>query len=364
MTTRSSAFPISLAVLITLGVGGSKPVHGCEQSEKQHLAAGAIRRSARSSFLAPLARVAFIALGSPGQRGTIAGQVVLPSGHQVNTRIKVTLSGFRIPSLTVYTDNKGRFSIPGVSDGTFTLEVQAESGLYEPVTQEVRVIYGAHPMLVITLREKPGPATKSNNNVISTAELDQQVPDPARKEYEKGSQASGKGKIEDAIERFRKAIAIYPNYLMARNNLGVQYLKLGRWPEASEQFEAAIAINPKALNPRQNLAIALIEQKKYVDAIEHLDQAISIDSSSPTAHLYLGIASLGIGEIDQAERELSTALSIGGAEFSNAHFYLALAYIKKGERDPAIRALKAYLEKLPNGEKAPRARDLLEKLKQ
>jgi len=38
--------------------------------------------------------------------------------------------------------------------------------------------------------------------------------------------------------------------------------------------------------------------------------------------------------------------------------------MKKGERDAAIRELKAYLEKLPKGEKAPRARELLEKLKQ
>jgi len=261
----------------------------------------------------------------------------------------------------VYTDNKGRFVIPNVSDGTYTLEVQADSNLYEPVTQEVRVIYGAHPGLIITLREKKHSASKSNTNVISAGELAQEVPDGARKEFEKGAQFSNEGKIQDAIERFKKALAIFPAYLMARNNLGVQYLKQGQWPKAAEQFEAAIEIDSKALNPRQNLAIALIEQKKYAQAIEHLNRAISMDSSSSTTHLYAGIASLGIDEIDQAERELSTALSLGGPE--NAHFYLALVHLKKGEREPAVRELKAYLEKLPKGEKAPRARQLLEKLR-
>jgi tetratricopeptide (TPR) repeat protein len=265
--------------------------------------------------------------------------------------------------LTVYTDNKGRFTIPGVSDGTFTLEVQAESGVYETVTQEVRVIYGAHPMLVITLREKSGAARQTTTNLVSATELDQQVPDAARREYEKGAQASEKGKIPEAIERFKKALAIHPNYLAARNNLGAQYLKLGQWPEAVEQFEAAIGVNSKALNPRQNLAIALIEQKKYSEAIEHLNQAISIDSSSPTAHLYLGIASLGVDDVAQAERELSIALSTGGPEHANAHFYLGLVYIKKGEREQAIRELKAYLEKMPNGEKASRAQQLIDRLK-
>jgi tetratricopeptide (TPR) repeat protein len=107
----------------------------------------------------------------------------------------------------------------------------------------------------------------------------------------------------------------------------------------------------------------LIEQKKYAQAIEHLSKAIAIDSSSATAHLYLGIASLGIDEIDQAERELSTALSTGGDEYSNAHFFLGLAYIKNGNRELAIRELTSYVEKQPKGEKVARANQLIEKLK-
>jgi tetratricopeptide (TPR) repeat protein len=298
------------------------------------------------------------------QRGTVSGQVVLPSGQQVNHRIKVTLSGYRIASNSVYTDNKGRFSIATSGDGTYTLEVESEDGMYERATQEVRVIYGAHPMLVITLRERAGAAKKPGASVVSTGELDQQIPDAARKEYEKGAQLSEKGDFQAAAERFKKAIALFPSYLMARNNLGVQYLKLGEWAEAAKQFEAAIELNPKALNPRQNLGIALIEQKNYSQAIQHLNQAIAIDSSSAIAHLYLGIASLGVDEVDQAEHELTTALSTGGEEYSNAHFFLGLAYIKKGNRELAIRELKSYVAKQPKGEKVARANQLLEKLKQ
>jgi tetratricopeptide (TPR) repeat protein len=263
-----------------------------------------------------------------------------------------------------YTDTKGRFTFFGVNDGTYSLEVEAEVDLYEPVSQEVRVIYGAHPGLVIPLREKKGATSKTASKVIGVGEVDESVPEAAKKEFEKGADLSSKGKVADAVERFKKAIEIFPGYLRARNNLGVQYLKLGKWSDASEQFEAAIKINPKAFNPRQNLAIALIEQKKYVQAIEHLNQALSIDSSEPAAHLYAGIASIGVDAIDQAERELGIALSLGGADYSNAHFYLGLVYMKKGEREPAVRELKAYLEKLPDGEKAARARQLLDKLKQ
>lgn len=308
-------------------------------------------------FIAPAPTRYFV------QRGSISGQVVLPSGREVNTRVKITLSGYRLSPVTTYTDNKGRFAFQGISDGTYTITAEGESGLYEPVAQEVRVFYGASNPLVITLKEKTGPSAKSKDNVVSLSGLDQQVPPTAKKEFEKGVELSGKGKFQDAVERFKKAIAIYPKYFAARDILGVQYLKLGKWAEAAEQFEAAIDIDSKALNPRQNLAIALIEQKKYVEAIQHANQAISIDSSSPTAHLYAGIASLGVDEVDQAERELSKALSLGGEAYANAHFYLALVHMKRGEREAATGELNAYLDRLPKGEKAQRARQLLETLK-
>jgi tetratricopeptide (TPR) repeat protein len=308
-------------------------------------------------------RTALVARAKAAQRGSINGQVVLPSGQQVSNRIRITLSGYRVSSVVTYTDNRGRFVFQNIGDGTYTLEVEGDQNIYEPVTQEVRVTYGGHPVLVITLRERRNSTVRSNSNVVSAGELDQQIPDEARKEFEKGAQLSEKGKFQDAAERFKRAIAIFPGYLMARNNLGVQYLKLGKWSEAAEQFEAAIEIEPKAMNPRQNIAIALIEQKKYEKAIEHLNHALQIDSSSPATHLYAGIASLGVDEIDQAERELTLALSIGGQEYANAHFYLALVHMKKGARESAKRELNAYLEKLPKGEKAERARQLLEKVK-
>jgi type IV pilus assembly protein PilF len=319
-----------------------------------------IQSKLSSSFL-PLRAPSFVP-GNVGLRGSISGQVLLPSGQQPNFRIRVTLSGYRVPSVTAYTDNKGKFTISGISDGTYSLEVEAESGSYQTVYQEVRVIYGAHPMLVITLRER-GSAKQQSTGVVSASELAPELPEAARKEYEKGVQYSDKGKIEDAVDRFKKAISIAPNYLMAHNNLGVQYLKLGKWVEAGSEFEKAIAIDEKALNPRQNLGIALIELQHYQKAIEHLNQAISIDSSSPVAHLYLGIASIGVNEIDQAERELTTTLSLAENKYPNAHFYLGLVHMRKGEREQAIRELKTYVGQSPNGEKVARAKQLLDKLK-
>ena len=359
MRPRSIMLPIASLPLVL--AAAAMPLSAHAQDRK--LEAAALRISAGGNSTKTRTAHVLVSLRSAVQRGTISGQVVLPSGLPPNNRLRITLNGYRISSLIAYTDNKGRFVIPNIGDGTYTLEVEGDPNLYEAVSQEVRLIYGAHAGLVITLREKKQPAIRSTSNVVSTGEFEQQVPDEARKEFEKGAEFSEKGKIDDAIKRFKNAVKIYPKYLMARNNLGAQYLKLGQWREAAEQFEVAIEVDAKALNPRQNISIALIEQKKYVEAIEHLNHALAIDSSSPTTHLYAGIASIGVDEIDQAARELSLALSLGGAQYANAHFYMALVHMKKGERDAAKRELTAYLENMPKGEKAPRARELIEKLK-
>lgn len=299
--------------------------------------------------------------GSPG--GTISGRVVLPSGESLNGSVRITLSTPEDPGLLAYTDNSGNFTFTNLGEGTYTVEVLGDRRLYEPVSEVVRLIRSSRVNLMIYLREKAKPRG-AEGHMVSAAEFDQKIPPQARKEYEKATGLLRDGRTQAAIERLKQAVAIYPQYLMARNDLGVQFLKLNRLAEATEQFEAAIEINPKAFNPRLNLGIALVKGKKYGEAADHLDVAVSMDSSSASVHLYLGIVRVATDELAPAERELASALSIGGEEYSVAHFYLAAVYMKKGEREPAIRELSAYLNTSPNGDEAVRARQLLEKLKQ
>jgi len=296
--------------------------------------------------------------------GSIAGRVVLPSGHPVNGRVRITLSTIENPGMTSYTDNNGGFGFRNLREGNYTLEVIGDYKLYDPVVEQVRVNRGMQVVLTINLREKNSASDKSASGVVSAGELDQRVPSPAKKEFETATSLAREGNSKQAIVHYKRAIDLYPEYLMARNDLGVQYLKLKSAAEAAEQFGAAIDINPRVFNPRLNLGIALIEQKKYLEAVDHLTLAVSIDSAQPAAHLYLGAASLETDDLPTAERELSKALALGGDEYSIAHFYIAHVEMKKGDRDGAIRELQAYLASSSGGEKAAQSRALLERLKQ
>ena len=294
---------------------------------------------------------------------SISGRVMLPSGVMSSAHVKVILSTLRAPVATLYSDKNGEFHIDNLATGTYYLQIQADESVYEPLLQTVRLKPGEPAYLVLSLKEKSLLVSKkSSGNVVTIAENERAVPESARKSFEQARKRSEKGDAEGAITELNKAITIYPDYITARNALGVQYLKSRRWSEAAEQFTAILEKKPKYFDARLNLGIVFYEQKRFNEAIAELSQAVSLDSSNAAAHLFWGIAALEMNELVVAEKELVKALLFGGERYSNAHYYFAHVYLKTGRRGEAARELKIYLETSPTGELATHARALLEQL--
>ena len=303
------------------------------------------------------------AMPDPGN-ASIFGRVAFPSGSSADFNIKVTLSNSQSTLTMLYSDKNGEFRFLNLTAGVYYVQVSAESSFYESVKEEVRLYRGQELNLTISLRRGGGPGRKgSGPGVVSAVEFDKNVPPAAQKEYEQAAKLIHNGQLQQAIERLNHAIAIYPNYMRARNDLGAQYLKLRRLPEAAEQFEAAIQINPKYFNSRFNLGMVLVEQKRYTEAIGHLNIALSIDSGRPAAHLFVGIALIEINELEGAQREIEKAIILGAPHYAVGHYYLAHAYMRRGDRGEAVRELEVYLAEQPDGELATAARTLLAKLK-
>lgn len=295
--------------------------------------------------------------------GTIKGRVLLPSGVAPKSRFKVGISSGSNTGTMLHTDANGEFVFNNVPEGVYEVEVVGDTSMYDPIVEQATVLRGGRTSMTIYLKEKGRATEKPASDVVSVAELKQQVPDAARREFERATSLIRAGEREKAIEHFKQAISLYPQYLMARNDLGVQYLKLKRLDEAAEQLGAALEINPSVFNPRLNLGIVLVEQKKFSEAVEHLNQAAEINSSEPAPFLYLGIASIYMDDLDAAEEALTKSLRLGDDKYTLAHYYMAQVYMKRGDGEKATSELKTYLEKSPEGEQAASARSLLEKIK-
>jgi len=298
----------------------------------------------------------------PGN-ATITGRVMLPSGVTNSSHLKIILSNSQAPITTLYSNKNGEFSFDNLRAGTYYVEAFADDTLYEPLKQQVHIKPGAPVYLTLYLTEKNGPGAKtSRRNVVSIAEDERAIPAAARKAFDQAGKLIDKGDFDSAIIQLNKAVAIYPEYVTARNKLGVQYLKRKRWPEAAEQFKAILEKNPKYFDARLNLGIVLYEEKHFNEAVEELAQAVSLDSSHAGAHLFWGIAALEMNDLIVAERELVRALLLGGEQYSNAHYYFAHVYLKTGRREEAAREFTLFLKTAPPGDMATQARALLQQL--
>ena len=292
--------------------------------------------------------------------GSIRGRVVAPDGSRLGGPVRLTLRTFQGTLATAYTDSQGEFEFARVMPGDYVLDVEAVGAAFAPLSQDVRVHRGTPSVLNISLKAKAAAVrTAPAAPVVSAGEIDRSVPEKARKEFERATRAAGEGKTEEAVKHLRKAVAIHPDFLMARNDLGAQLLAAGRLDEAAEHLRHAVRLDAKAFNPHLNLGIVLASQRQFAEAARVLERAISLNPASPAARLYAGQSLAALGESDRAERELQAAYRLGGKDFALALFHLGHLYLNRGERGLAVKSFEAYLGAKPDAADAEQVRQLL-----
>ena len=80
--------------------------------------------------------------------------------------------------------------------------------------------------VMVTLQSKPDPKNRTKAGVINASLAE--VPEDARDVYQKALDLIKTGDAQRAIENLKSAVSLYPKFSLALNELGVQYLKLGR----------------------------------------------------------------------------------------------------------------------------------------
>ena len=295
--------------------------------------------------------------------GSIRGKVVLPSGAPLNTAAAIRLENVRGVRYDAYTDNSGQFSFRSLDPGKYQVVVEADRTQFELVSTSVEVFPRSPSLLTIVLKEKKAKSeSRMAGGTVSAGELDAQIPGPAKEEFARAATSSKEGKSDEAIAHLRRAIELYPAYLMARNDLGAQLLGQGRLDEAAVELRRAMALDPKAFNPWLNLGIVLVHQQSFSEAADTLRRALSLEANSPAARLYLGKALSGLDDPEAAEAEFKAAHDLGGADYSLALYYLGHIYLNRGQRQRALEMFQSYLSETPNAPNATDVKKLIEML--
>lgn len=306
----------------------------------------------------PSVRPTHPSTSSESGSGSIRGRVVLPNGAPFSEAIKITLLVMRGSQATAYTDQQGQFEFRALAPGDYAIEVEGDGQRFEVTRESVQVFRGMPSIVTLTLKEK-SEGRSSKQGTVSVAELKQEIPSKARNEFDRASKAAREGDKAGAIAHLRKAIEIYPVFLMARNDLGALLLETNDLDEAQKELGRALEIDPRAFNPNLNLGIVLVKRHEFTEAVSILDRASSINPSSPSARLYLGMALVGIENLDRGEAELKAAYQMGGPEYGVALFYLGQLYMNLGQRDSALKSFELYLRVAPAAENSETARKLI-----
>lgn len=189
------------------------------------------------------------------------------------------------------------------------------------------------------------------------------VPKPAVDLYNQAIESARKGESDRAIEQLKRAVALYPGFGLALNELGVQYLKHGQVDKAAEALHSAVGLSPEAFEPRLNYGIVLLNQRKFVDAEVHLREALRKNDAAFTAHLYLGITLINLKSYPEAETEFRRAITLGGAKASQAHYYLGGLYWRARDYPRAVNELEKYLELEPKAANSDKVRATIKDLR-
>ena len=104
----------------------------------------------------------------------------------------------------------------------------------------------------------------------------------------------------NAIEAYKQAVRINPEYAEAYNNLGNSYNKIGFHKNAIEACKQAINIDPDSAAAYMNLGFAYTNLGLHKNAIEACKQAIHIDPTNVNALYGLGVCYLLIGDKNSA----------------------------------------------------------------
>jgi len=118
------------------------------------------------------------------------------------------------------------------------------------------------------------------------------------------------GRKPEAMEHYRLAAQIKPNYALPWNGLGCLLAEEKKFAEALPCFEAAVLAKPDNVDYRYNLAKALGALRRVPEACAQHEEALRRQPDFVLAHNDLGLALAYLGKFDEALPHLRTAVRL------------------------------------------------------
>ena len=160
-----------------------------------------------------------------------------------------------------------------------------------------------------------------------------------------------------------RAIAIYPKYALAHNNLALVYAHLNQNQKAVESFRVAAQLDEHLQSANLYLGQFYYDNKDFEQAEPYLLRAASADPRNPQILLAVANSQLKNGEFDLALASAQKVHSLPDHKrFAVTHLIAAKILTDRGENRRAQEEYRQFLREDSGSPLAARVKEALAKL--
>jgi tetratricopeptide (TPR) repeat protein len=174
--------------------------------------------------------------------------------------------------------------------------------------------------------------------------LDQLVtayPNDERAHFNLANYYFGQQDLGPAIEHYKKASEIAPNFSGTYNSLGYAYRTQGDYADAEQAFKKYIELIPNDPNPYDSYAELLLKMGRFDDSLVQYRKALSIDPHFVPSHFGISADLMYTGKTGEAAAELQKMIdeSRNDGEKRIALFGLCVVAADSGKMDESLKEI-------------------------
>ena len=166
-----------------------------------------------------------------------------------------------------------------------------------------------------------------------------------------GASTAQIGMMDEAVNAYKKAISLKPDYADAYSNMGVALKDQGKLDEAIQVYNKCISLKPDYAEAYSNMGVALQEQDKLDEAIEAYNKCISLKPDYADAYNNMGVTLQQQGKLDEAINAYNKAILLN-PNYADAYSNMGNVLKDQGKLDEAIEAHEKSILLNPNYVKA------------
>jgi len=166
------------------------------------------------------------------------------------------------------------------------------------------------------------------------------------------------GKLAEAEDALRKAMAQRPGHAETHYQLGTVLLSRNQPRAAEERFRRCIELDGKHAGARMQLGVVVGQRGQLKQAVRWLSEAVKLDPTHGRAHYNLGVALRHLGQPDRAVASLRQSLKLD-PKFAKTHFSLGQLLVDQGQSAQAAEHFRKALTIQPDYAEAQAALDRL-----